>query len=127
MASENRKKVQLYIYPEQKPQDRLTAQHYDNMPAGLRSQAYRNALVAGAALARIDPRLPEILAVSLSTDPAGDELKTILRGFIGIDTADKGYAPASVKPESPTEPPCDTEQRPLNSHELNELGNNFAV
>lgn len=149
MSSESRKKVQLYIYPEQKPQDKVASDFFTEMPTGLRAQAYRNSLVSGVALAKIDPRLPEILAVALSTNPDGEELKKILISVIGSELASS--APVSdsdshTTPETAGEvingeegatpepaqftPPAKAEATPdagLSGDELQNISKNFAV
>lgn len=126
----DRKKVQMYLYPSQKPQDEIALNFFEESPTGLRSSAYRHALISGVALAKIDPRLPEIMAVSLSTDPSGKELKDILLGFIGGPEASIKAQSASVKvvPAS-VEPAPRAEKKPdaLSDDEIDNLSGNTFV
>lgn len=140
MTTENRKKIQFYIYPEQKPQEEIAVQHYEALPTALRASAYRNAMVAGVALAAIDPRLPEILAVSLSTSPSKEELARIIAGFIGAscgeslaelaeqpETPAAEVSPVSVQEPVPVpEPKPEPKANPLSEDDLSSLTSNFA-
>lgn len=59
---DKRKKIIAYLHPSIYPQDILTQQYVESLPAKVRGDFYRQAIICGAALSSIDPRLVNLIS-----------------------------------------------------------------
>ncbi|PHM67969.1 plasmid partitioning/stability family protein [Xenorhabdus sp. KJ12.1] len=73
--SEERRKLWLYLYPDE-PHQQAAIEAIETIPQRQRSDYFRDSLVAGIALSKMDKRLPTLLALLLDE---GSDIKTLKR------------------------------------------------
>lgn len=107
MATDNRKKIQFYLYPELKSQDATAIEHCANMPTGLRSHFYRNAILAGVALSKVDPRLIELLAAGLGEKMDREDVINLIHSITlkgHVTPPQEAPAPKTTLKQEPSAP-----------------------
>lgn len=73
--SEERRKLWLYLYPDE-PHQKAAIDTIDTVPQRQRPDYFRDSLVAGIALSKVDKRLPTLLALLLDD---GSDIHTMTR------------------------------------------------
>lgn len=75
---EERRKLWLYLYPDE-PQQQSAIETIEEIPQRQRSDFFRDSIVAGIALSKLDKRLPALVAMLLQQDSNIDTLVRILK------------------------------------------------
>lgn len=75
--SEERRKLWLYLYPDE-PHQKAVIDAIESVPLRQRPDYFRDCLVAGAALSTLDKRLPALLALLLDGKHDAQTLKNTL-------------------------------------------------
>ncbi|MHA0985015.1 plasmid partitioning/stability family protein [Kosakonia cowanii] len=74
-----RRKILFYLNPESNAAERYVCEETDRLPQGERGKVWRAALLAGFALRKQDPRLPNMLAEFLTEHTTFDEMVTLMQ------------------------------------------------
>lgn len=59
---DKRKKIIAYLHPSIYLQDKLTQHYVESLPTQVRGDFYRQAIICGAALSSVDPRLVNLIS-----------------------------------------------------------------
>ncbi|CAI2039634.1 Plasmid stability protein [Serratia fonticola] len=59
---EKRKKIVAYLHPSIYLQDKFTQKYVESLPTQVRGEFYRQAIICGAALSSVDPRLVNVIS-----------------------------------------------------------------
>lgn len=81
-----RKKVIAYLHPDIYAQDALAQEYIESLPSQTRGEFNRNALICGAALCTIDPRIMTIISALFSRDISAENLITVIEQVTGVKT-----------------------------------------
>lgn len=76
--SDERRKLWLYLYPDE-PQQKSAIETIEEIPQRQRSDFFRDSIVAGIALSKLDKRLPALVSMLLQQDSNIDTLVRILK------------------------------------------------
>lgn len=76
------RKIAFNLYPEEHAGDRLASDLLDNIRLKERGRAMRAFLLTGAALAAIDPRLPNLIAELANEDVTLKDIQRIISSVI---------------------------------------------
>ncbi len=76
--SDERRKLWLYLYPDE-PQQKSAIETIEEIPQRQRSDFFRDSIVAGIALSKLDKRLPALVSMLLQQDSNIDTLIRILK------------------------------------------------
>lgn len=78
-----RKKIIAYLHPEIYPQDELTQKFVEALPTQTRGEFYRQAIICGAALSSVDPRLVNLISALYRADINAEDLIKIIEQVTG--------------------------------------------
>lgn len=84
MMEPKRKKVIAYLHPDIYAQDALTQEYIESLPSQTRGEFNRNALICGAALCTIDPRIMTIISALFSRDISAENVITVIEQVTGF-------------------------------------------
>jgi Plasmid stability protein len=84
MMEEKRKKVIAYLHPDIYAQDALAQDYIESLPSQTRGEFNRNALICGAALCTIDPRIMTIISALFSKDISAENVMAIIEQVTGF-------------------------------------------
>lgn len=78
-----RKKIISYLHPDIYPQDELTQKFVESLPTQTRGEFYRQAIICGAALSSVDPRLVNLISGLYNSDIDAENLVKIIEQVTG--------------------------------------------
>jgi len=78
-----RKKIIAYLHPDIYPQDELTQKFVESLPTQTRGDFYRQAIICGAALSSVDPRLVNLISGLYNSDIDAESLVKIIEQVTG--------------------------------------------
>ncbi|PAV11584.1 hypothetical protein CBG25_00310 [Arsenophonus sp. ENCA] len=84
MTDNSRKKIVLYVYPDEASQ-RTALDKIESLPVRQRPDFQRDCLIAGVCLAKVDPRLPRLLATAITQDIGFATVQNVLNVIRPID------------------------------------------
>ncbi|RDL15616.1 plasmid partitioning/stability family protein [Serratia fonticola] len=79
---EGRKKLSLYLHPEEQP-DSMAFSQIDTVPRKKRGELYRHALISGLALHQLDERLPALLTALFTKSLTPDMVIRLMADVTG--------------------------------------------
>lgn len=106
MMEPKRKKVIAYLHPDIYAQDALAEDYINSLPSQTRGEFNRNALICGAALSSIDPRIVTIISALFSKDISAENVITIIEQVTGFKSS-ATTGEQKIQPQF-TEPPQGT-------------------
>lgn len=102
-----RRKILFYLNPESNDAERYVCDEIDRLPQGERGKVWRAALLAGFALRKQDPRLPNMLAEFLNEHTTFDEMITLMQAVFPAEMKRlESHRPAGRPVQPPPETPA---------------------
>lgn len=95
-AAEERKDIRFYLRPTKAENEKYAADKLDSRQGEIQDQMRLYSL-AGLAIAEVDSRLPAVLASMLKPGVTGQEVESVLKAFLSMDTTTTPQAPEPAK------------------------------
>ncbi|MBC3216994.1 plasmid partitioning/stability family protein [Serratia fonticola] len=87
---EKRKKIVAYLHPSIYLQDKFTQKYVESLPTQVRGEFYRQAIICGAALSSVDPRLVNVISGFFNGAVTAENVVKLIEQVTGFKSKSTG-------------------------------------